>query len=79
MPRFFFDIHNGAITRDEDGLDLPDIAAVRAKAMSILPRIAADEILGDDDRHHFTVLVSDDDGKAIYSATLTYTGLWLLR
>ena len=79
MPRFFFDIHDGTHTRDDEGVVLPDMSAVRAKAMTILPKIAADEIEGDSDRHHFTVLVSDEDGKAIYSATLTYTGVWLLR
>ena len=79
MPRFFFDIHNGVVTHDEDGTELPDVEAVRKHAMSVLPKIAADEIPANGDRRHFAVVVTDEDGHSVYSATLTYTGLWLLR
>ena len=79
MPRYFFDIHDGTDTRDEEGTELPDLPAVRKAAMNVLPKIAADEIPADGDRQHFVVLVTDQDGHAVYSATLTYTGVWLLR
>ena len=79
MPRFFFDIHDGGTSFDEDGVELLDETAVRRQAMQTLPRIAADEIPMNGDRRHFTVLVSDEGGKPVYSATLTYTGLWLHR
>ena len=79
MPHFYFDVHDTGTTLDDVGVDLPDVAAVRQAAMESLPRIAADEIPKDSDRRHFTVLVTDEDGHSVYSATLTYTGLWLLR
>ena len=79
MPRFFFDIRDGFVTHDEDGTELPNVEAVRKAAMDLLPQVAADEIPADGDRRHFTVLVTDEGGHPVYSATLTYTGLWLLR
>ena len=80
MPRFFFDIHDDKkITHDEVGVELPDMPVVRETAMKALPKIAADEIPQDGDRQHFAVLVTDEDGRPVYSATLNYTGLWLLR
>ena len=79
MPHFYFDIHDTGTTLDDVGVELPDVAAVRQAAMESLPQIAADEIPKDSDHRHFTVLVTDEDGHSVYSATLTYTGLWLLR
>ena len=79
MPRYFFDVHDGYVTHDEEGTELPTVEAVRKTAMNILPKIAADEIPMDGDRRHFVVLVTDDEGHPVYSATLTYTGMWLLR
>lgn len=80
MPRYFFDIHNGGkIVHDDEGMELPDMPAVRKAAMEALPAIAAEEIPTDGDQQHFAVLVSDEDGHPVYSATLSFTGLWLLR
>lgn len=79
MPRFFFDIHNRIVTHDHEGIDLPDLAAVPQETLRCLPTIAADELPRGSDRRHFTVVVSDADGIPIYTATLTYTGQWLLR
>lgn len=79
MPRFFFDIHDHVTAIDEVGFELPNHAAVRKAAMEALPKIAAEDIPADGDRRHFTVLVTDDEGHPVYSATLTFTGLWLLR
>ena len=79
MPRFFFDIHDGQHIRDDEGVELPDLEAVRKEAMRALPGIASDEIPKDGDRQNFTVVVTDEDGHAVYCATLSYVGQWLLR
>ena len=80
MPRYFYDIHvDNEIFRDETGQDLPDLNAVRTEAQKALPEIAYDKIPQDGDRKAFFVLVTDEDGHPVYSATLNYTGLWLLR
>lgn len=79
MPRYFFDIHDGGSTRDNSGTECADLEAVRKQAMRTLPDIARDEVPKDGDRRTFTCLVTDEDGQPVYSATLNYTGLWLLR
>ena len=81
VPRFFFDIHddNNGLQRDNEGTELEDIKMVHRHAQSILPDIARDEIPGDGDRRMYTVLVTDQDGNPVYSATLAYTGMWLMR
>lgn len=77
MPRYFFDIYDSGITKDDEGHDLPDEAAVRRAAMESLPKIAADEIPADGDKRHFIVVARNEDGQAVYTATLSYVGLKL--
>lgn len=79
MPRYFFDIHNGGPRRDDTGTECADLDAVRRAALQFLPDLAREEIPKDGDRRTFTVLVTYEDGHPVYSATLNYTGLWLLR
>ena len=80
MPRYVFDIHdlNGP-ERDNVGTELPDLTAARREAMRLLPNIARDEVPRDGDHQSFVVLVTDENGRPVYSATLSYTGLWLTR
>lgn len=78
VPRFYFDIHDGLrFSRDLAGTLCDGPAEVRAEAMCALPAIAQDEIPGDGDRQAFTMLVRDEDGAAVYTATLTFAGLWV--
>jgi hypothetical protein len=79
MPRYFFDVHNGGRYRDDIGTELSDLMKVRKEAMQLLPNLARDDVPEDGDHRIFTVLVTDEDGRATYSGTLSYTGLWLLR
>lgn len=79
MPRYFFDIHDGGPHRDDTGTECPDLETVRQKAIQILPDIAREQIPKDGDRRTFTVLVTDENGHPVYTATLNFTGLWLAR
>lgn len=79
MPRYYFDIHDSGSQRDDEGTECADLDAVRMQAVRTLPDIAREEIPKDGDRRTFTVLVTDEEGHPVYSATLNYTGLWLLR
>jgi glycine/D-amino acid oxidase-like deaminating enzyme len=79
MPRYFFDTHDGGTVKDDTGTEFPDLDAVRKEAMRLLPDIARDEVPRDGDHRTFVVLVTDEDGRPVYSATLSYTGLWLSR
>ena len=79
MPHYFFDIHDGGSTRDDTGTECADDEAARKQAIRTLPDIARDEIPKDGDRRAFMVLVSDEAKRPIFSATLSYAGVWLNR
>ncbi len=77
MARYFFHVHqNGKLYKDEEGTELASIDMVRLEAMMALPEIAKDEIPKDGDRQAFTVLVTDKAGHPVFSATLSFAGLW---
>lgn len=45
MPHFYFHLSNGTgDTRDEEGLDLPDVARARAHALSAIRAIMREEL-----------------------------------
>jgi hypothetical protein len=79
VPRYFFDIHDRRTHRDDEGVELsgPQEAAQHAK--KVLPEIAADEVPKDGEHQALSVLVTDEDGHPVYSAVVTYTGMWLIR
>lgn len=47
--------------------------------MRALPDIAREQIPTDGDRRHFSVVVRDEAGNAVYTATLSFAGLWLKK
>lgn len=78
MPRYFFDIHYGSdLTPDTEGTVCDNPSAIRREAMRALPAIAADKIHKDGDRQAFTVLVRNSANVTVYTATLTFAGLWI--
>ena len=79
MTRYFFDIHDGGPSWDDTGTECADLDKVRQLAIRALPDIAREEIPTDGDRRTFTVLVTNEDGRPVYSATLNFTGMWLQR
>lgn len=77
MPRYFFSTFDGSAHPDLEGADLPNDAAVRREAMFALPDIARDAIPKDGDKQGYMILVTDEEGTPVYSATLSYSGVWL--
>ncbi|KQQ44640.1 hypothetical protein ASF58_20805 [Methylobacterium sp. Leaf125] len=79
MARYFFDIHDGnAFFRDPEGTECSGKEDVRIEAMRSLPEIARQFIPSRSaDAQAFTVLVRDETGTMIYTATLTFAGLWM--
>lgn len=77
MPRYFFDIHDTGSTRDDTGTECADDEAARMLAIRTLPDVARDEIPRNGDRRGFMVLVRNELGQPVFSATLNYTGVWL--
>ncbi len=43
MPRYFFQVHDGAGTVDDDGMDFPDLAAARVEAVRLGGAILRDQ------------------------------------
>lgn len=78
MARYFFDIHDGQVLRrDAIGTECQGGEAVRREAMHTLPEIAKSTIPTDGDRQAFTVSVRNDANVTVYTATLTFAGLWM--
>ncbi len=78
MARYFFDVIDGRTISDAVGVDLSDQAAVRREAMRLLPEIARDEIHRDArEVQSLAVMVRDETGHPVYTATLSYAGIWL--
>lgn len=78
VPRHFFDIHDGhSLMRDDEGQECSGAAAIRREAMETLPQVARDEIPKDGDQQAYTVLVRNESNVTVYTATLTFAGLWV--
>ncbi|GJD73084.1 hypothetical protein CFIICLFH_1309 [Methylobacterium goesingense] len=78
VPRYFFDIHDGAeVQRDAQGVDCASAAAATVEAKRALPAIAADEVPRDGDHRNYTVVVRDTLGAPLYTASLSFVGTWL--
>ena len=78
MPLYFFDTADGGgLTRDTDGIELPDDEAARRYGISALPDMAHDVLPDGGNLHSFTVVVRDTTRRAIFIADLTLAGRWL--
>jgi hypothetical protein len=69
VPRFFFDIHDDEVIRDDVGHDLPDVRAVRAEVQRALAGLAATRPL-DVNAIQIRVDVRDGSGKRVVTASL---------
>ncbi|RWI60228.1 MAG: hypothetical protein EOQ93_02920 [Mesorhizobium sp.] len=78
MARYFFHLfENGECTKDDTGMEMDTDDHVRQEAMRVLPEIAIETVSRDGDHQAFTVLATDETGRPVYTATLTFAGLWL--
>lgn len=64
MPRFHFHVVNGTgETRDDDGVELPDLEAARLEALSGIRSMLRDEISGGSIDFAGTVRITDDQDR----------------
>jgi hypothetical protein len=77
MARYFFDFFDGEMRRDTEGSLCERHDDVRREAMETLPAIAKQMIPEDGDTQAYTVLVRNTQNITVYTATLTFAGLWL--
>lgn len=74
MARYFFDVVDGThIDRDDQGLQLADLAGARVAAMDAIGDITR-EILPDGSRCHVVVKVRDEEGSYVYECTVDFQG-----
>ena len=79
MALYYFDVHDDNVQLDEVGTEFSSLDDVRVEALRLLPDLARDQGVTDGERRTFTVLVTDEDHRPVYSATLSLIGLWLIR
>lgn len=65
MPRYFFHVYDDVIAIDEEGMELPNVAAARLQALRGARDIVAEQV-----KHGYFVLshwidVVDDGGEAV--------------
>lgn len=71
MTRFFFDtLDDDKLDRDTDGVDLPNVEAARSEAKAALTDMAREK-LPNGNHMGFRVIVRDEQGRQIYTASLT--------
>lgn len=75
MPRYYFDLNNGEWNRDEEGSECADADHAIAQAKRTLPAIALDHLPRNGHCHTLTMLVTDEDARPVYTATLSFNGL----
>lgn len=69
MPRYFFHLFDDIIVQDEEGVELPNLAAARLRAL-----IGARDIISEQVRHGYFVLshridVADEQGEKVLTVT----------
>jgi hypothetical protein len=76
MARYFFDVlqESGCI-RDEEGIELPNVDAMRQSVSRVILDLARDEI-GNESQSWIQVMVRDDSDFALFTATLGYSTIW---
>lgn len=80
MARYFFDVSDtGSMQKDDEGTEFANLEDVRTAAMRLISDVARDAIYNGGDHRSFVVVVADENAVSVYSATLTYTGLWMPR
>ena len=77
MPRFFFDTSDGLIMKDEEGTEFANAHLARDAAIMSLPDIAREEMIKHDSRA-VVMLMRDESGRALFTASLTLTAKWLV-
>lgn len=79
MARHFFDIHNGTeFFRDTEGHECAGKESIRHEATRALPEIARHAIpVRAHDTQAFTLLVRDEGNRTVFSATMTFAGVWM--
>lgn len=69
MPHYYFHTENGDRIRDDQGEDLPNVAAAREEAVTVLGEILRYRGSAFWTTGSFSVIVTDTDGRTVVSVT----------
>jgi hypothetical protein len=72
MPRYFFDVHDGVSTTDDEGIVLADLTAAKDMAARTLSEMALDRLPGNGLRKELFVSVRDESNRKILRVTLSF-------
>lgn len=78
MARYFFDVLNGGLAIDDEGIECLDAQSASREALHALPDLAKSYSVGEA-IEQITVIMRDGLGRAIFRATLTIDAEWLDR
>ena len=71
MPKYFFDLYQGTkVSPDEVGTECATLEAAITGAKRLLPELASARDVQQSDECHFDVVVRDEAGEAVFTATL---------
>jgi len=76
MPRYYFDVLDHQLFKDDEGLEFADLAAVRAAALRSLPDMAR-SFADVEDGREVSITVRNEAGRPILEAMLTIDARWL--
>ncbi len=65
MPRYFFHLYDDMVSIDEEGSELPDVAAARQKALQNARAIACQEVLEGHLNLHHRIEVEGENGRPV--------------
>ncbi|MCJ2136086.1 hypothetical protein MKK69_18870 [Methylobacterium sp. J-026] len=67
MPRYFFDVlqEGEDVTRDHNGIDLPDLEAAKIEALEVWKRVLRERASGTPDPFRWHVAILDENGAAL--------------
>ena len=78
MARYFFDIVDGGLSLDDEGVEFADVRTASREALQSLPDLAESHIT-DHQAGEVTVTLRDDRGTSLYRATLKIDTEWLVE
>ena len=77
MPRFYFHLYNDVIALDEEGAELPDLAAAREYALENAREMVCSSIKAGHLNLDHRIEVTDDGGERVM--TLTFRDAFILE
>ena len=72
VPRYFFDVHDGISTFDEEGVELDSIDAAKIEVWNTLPMLAAHRKANGNMACQLRMDVRDESGKHLFHAALAF-------